>query len=47
MEMNGYLHVPDTLLQRKRAPYTPIVDLIAGLDVLEKKKLSCPSLESN
>jgi len=45
MEMNGYL--PDTLLQGKRAPYTPVVGLIAGLDVLEKKKISCPSLESN
>jgi hypothetical protein len=38
MEMNGYLHVPDTLSQRKRAPYTPVVGLTAGLDVLQKKK---------
>jgi len=47
MEMNGYLHIPDTLSQGKRAPYTPVVGLIAGLDILEKKKkVSCPSLES-
>jgi hypothetical protein len=47
MEMSSYLHVPDMLSQGKRAAYIPVVGLIAGLDVLEKKKITCPSLESN
>jgi len=47
MEMNGYLLVADKLLQGKKSLIYPCSGPMAGLDILEKKKISCPSLESN